>query len=202
MMGKRVLRGALALTMITMAVLTVAVSSPAAAALVWDFSETGGNVFGVMSGSLDTTGLSLVRVPNVAGSGMLPNGAGLFSVTGFVPGVPAFRDQNAIAVPIAFGPGGLSLTTMTTGNVFAMSSNTLFLPDGYVSGNPLTGTLRFLGASLMSLGITPGSYVTQLPSDTITLNFPETPVPLPGTLALFASALAVVGLFTCKGSRT
>ena len=38
-------------------------------------------------------------------------------------------------------------------------SRVLFVPSGYLSGNPLSGTSTYNNATFASLGVTPGTYV-------------------------------------------
>ena len=90
--------------------------------------------------------------------------------------------------PQTWGSGGLAFATSTTGNVFLVTGDDLALPEGYVSGSPLSGTLTFASATFASLGITPGSYVYSLPNDTVTVKFGTAPEP--GTLALLGLGLA------------
>ena len=56
---------------------------------------------------------------------------------------------------------------------------------------PLAGSMTFVGQTFASLGITPGTYTTNLPDDTITLIIGQ--VPLPATLLLLISGMAGVG---------
>ncbi len=70
----------------------------------------------------------------------------------------------------------------------------LAIATGYMSGDALSGSHTFAGQTFASLGITPGSYDYVLPSDTITLNFAATPVPLPASLLLLLGALGLGGV--------
>ena len=59
------------------------------------------------------------------------------------------------------------------------SLSQLWVPFGYTPGTSLSGSVTFAGESFSSLGLTPGSYTTTLPSDTITMNIGAVPAPLP-----------------------
>ena len=165
-------------------------ATSASASLLWSFEESGGNVVGTMSGSLDTSGLTAVSLVKTS-IGINPSTSSLFSG----PEGTAWTDGTAFSVDIGtnpFGAGGVTLATSTTGDLFAMGGNLggflLQLPLNYSSGDLLTGTLTFASATFASLGVTPGTYVYNLPNDTITLSFGT--VPEPGTLALLGLSLA------------
>lgn len=74
---------------------------------------------------------------------------------------------------------------------FEVGSDYFFVPDGYVSGDPLSGTSTFVGQSFTTLGMSQGSYVYTLTGsgDTITVNV----VPIPAAVWLFGSALVGLG---------
>ncbi|HEY2049289.1 MAG TPA: PEPxxWA-CTERM sorting domain-containing protein [Caulobacteraceae bacterium] len=95
--------------------------------------------------------------------------------------------------PASFGPGGISFAAGSTGDsVFLWGANDdLWLPAGYVSGAALSATTTYAGASLSSLGLTPGDYIYTLPTgDTLTL---EVGVPEPGAWAVMLIGLGLTG---------
>jgi hypothetical protein len=165
-------------------------ATSASASLLWSFEETGGDVVGTMSGSLVTTGLDLISFGK-GGIGIIPSSGILFSG----PDGTGSGDGTAFLVSIGtnpFGAGGATFATSTTGDLFAMGGSAgafvLVLPANYSSGDALSGTLTFDSATFASLGVTPGSYVYDLPNDTVTLAFGT--VPEPTTLALLGLGLA------------
>ena len=130
--------------------------------------------------------------------------------------------------PASFGSGGLTFASVSSGDAFLLSSGftegiVLALPDGY-SGADLSGTLSFAGATLQSLGITPGDYVYTLvedipglppsqeslfaasaaaPANTITLRFTTgeaAVIPLPTGLPLLLAGLGGLTLLRRKRS--
>ena len=72
----------------------------------------------------------------------------------------------------------------------------LVVPNGYVSGAPLSGTLTFTGTDLATRGLTPGSYVCSWGSgphaDSLTLNV--IPEPTSAALLGLGGGLAFVAL--------
>jgi hypothetical protein len=165
--------------------LASALCVPAQASIIYVFTETDGNVVGTLSGSVDTTGLTVFSGTKVSAPLFNPGTGQLFSG----PGGPVAVIFGAFAAQ-SWGSVGFHVADSTTGDPFAIAHTNLFLPFGYVSGAALSGTLTFLSATFASLGITPGSYVYTLPNeDTVTVRF-EAPAPEPATLALLSLGLA------------
>ncbi len=91
--------------------------------------------------------------------------------------------------PMPFGSGAGSSSSSGTGDLFGVEfSGTLVVPSTYSSGDPLNGSATYAGQTFASLGLTPGSYVLNLPNDTITLNIVAA-VPISGTVSLFVAVL-------------
>ncbi len=170
------------------ALVLLAVAGSTSAGVIWSFTETGGNVVGTMSGSIDTTGLDLIPLAK-PGPVVVPHSGLLFSG----PAGGCSGQRGAFTSVSVFGPGGLRGASATTGDPFVISAspaNILCLPLGYTSGAPLSGTLTFASATFSSVGMTPGTYVDTLPHDTVTLRFG---VPEPATLALLGIGFAGLG---------
>lgn len=170
----------------------LAVCTMAQSAAVISFSETGTGVEGVLSGSLDISGIASVggfgSVTGIQASGarigMGPSGSSQVLYDALIGG------------PTSFGPGGVFLGTGTGDAVFmAGDVGDLYLPGSYVSGGALGATLSIAGATFASLGVNVGTYVYTLTTgDTLTVTFGGT-VPAPATLSLAGLALlAAAGL--------
>jgi hypothetical protein len=172
------------------------VAAEASAAVGFSFEETGGNVVGTLSGSLDLSGAKLFDTFSAAQGAILPR-FGLVTFTG------------AGVTYEASGPGdfgqGLSEFTMSSGSPFHVSPDLIGVSSTYISAQTLAGTISFLGTDFASLGITPGTYVYTLfdmgtqdyTGDTVTLRFtPGAVIPLPATLPLLLAALGLAALVT------
>ena len=69
----------------------------------------------------------------------------------------------------------------------------LVLPQGYLSGDVLSGTTRFSGKTFASMGITPGTLTWTLPSaDTVTITTDAEPVPAPLGVASAAAVFSYI----------
>ena len=130
--------------------------------------ESGPNVVFVASGSINTASLQSLAEPPPTGytsTYFSPSTAtiilgGLGTVSGEIYLVAA-----PITGPSSFGTGGLSYSSSLTGDSFGLDFITLpalgtlmWLPLGYVSDTPLSGTMTFENQSFATLGITEGSY--------------------------------------------
>jgi hypothetical protein len=181
---------------------------PANATFIATMEQVGANVVITGSGSFDTVGLT-------------PTSPFAASATAFVEPIDnalflgGGGTQNAftgLTPPATFGGGALTLASSTSGAVLGIADaaagfNSLYLPNGYVSGTTVSDLTTFAGASFTSLGVTPGTYTWRWGSganaDSFTLDIGVTPaVPEPGSLPLLAGALVgLVMLLTARRSR-
>lgn len=140
----------------------------------------------VGSGSLNVSALTfpdtITVVSNIVpASGLYRGGVGdvLFSQT------------NSIVGPLNFGTGNVnSFANTATGDQVGITAfnGRLFVPVGYVSGNPLSHTSVWTNKSFATLGLAEGTYVYSWGSganaDTLRINASVTAVPEPSSLAL------------------
>ena len=144
-------------------------------------TPTGVSVDGV--GTLDLGGLSIVFEGNQS-AGISPSlpvvTAGGTST--FTNAVDSYGLTTG-SIPSNIGPGNIFLApTIISGDVFGFGifsgSEEIFVPDGYVSGDPLAGTSFYEFQSFASFGLTPGSYGFTIPSgDSVTVNISAIPEP-------------------------
>lgn len=146
--------------------------------------EDSGDVTFSGSGSINLAGLTPGADGFALGGSIIPNGSDLrFSLSNIdiYPGA---------MVPAPFGSGGKSLANLVSGDNFGFDFlGNLGVPHQYESGDPLSFSMTFELATFASLGLVAGTYVWNLPNDTITLVVGANPVPLPAALPLFASVL-------------
>ena len=83
-------------------------------------------------------------------------------------------------------------------------SGVLVVPRGYVSGDPLSDTSIYSGATFATLGVTPGTYVWKwgegATADSFTLQIGGG-VPEPSTWAMMALGFAGIGFVGYRSSR-
>jgi hypothetical protein len=151
--------------------------------LVVTISEVGSDVIMSGSGSLNLTGLS---------DGSVQAGGGINGTSGqWVIGsstlffAKKFFGNNLNVYPSSFG-SGYTAPTSYSGDTFGIQNGSLgkdiIVPIGYTSGSPLSGTATFANKTISSMGLTPGTYLYDWGSDSITLEIEtpsSTPTPTP-----------------------
>jgi hypothetical protein len=168
-------------------------AAQANASVIFTLQQVGDDVIMTGSGSLDLTGFT----PNLTFSIDPQLSSKSFFLVG-AKGASFTEYDGPITGPTSIGPGDWHpvLADSGTGDLFGMgfgpgSPQSIPLPVGYVSGQPLSGTATYVHKLLFGGVITPGTYVWTLGNgDTITLKaidpFPAT-VPEPTTLSLVAT---------------
>jgi len=154
-------------------------SKNAHAAVTLSFVESGSNVVATHSGSINTTGLVF------AGNEIL-NGAALFGtafwsglqINSYNLGTPQayLKELSGFETDVIISGGSYYPASSASGDNFGMTvvptingDDKISLANGYVSGDPLSGTATWNSKTLASLGLRVGTYVVTLPSDTITI---------------------------------
>ncbi|MFY3383569.1 IPTL-CTERM sorting domain-containing protein [Paracidovorax sp. MALMAid1276] len=191
-----------------LALLLMVASSWAHAVFTINFTETGGNVVMTGSGSINTTGMTLIASPDSCSNGAV-------DPTTFCLGV----SPTGLVINNAVSPALTSLTTggTTIGNASSgapvfLSGSTLYLPTGYTSGAALSGSATFNGRTFASMGLTAGTRTLNLTSgDSIVINIgpvaaaATTTAAIPtlgeyGVMAL-ASLMAMAGIVVMRRRR-
>ena len=186
--------------------------APAQAAYILTINPSLTGVTATGAGSIDYDGLALYQDDEL-GSALLEASGGAIIV-----GPTTDTDDTfymGIAGPSDFGPGEEFLADMGDGALVGLgtfdqtSGGVVAVPLGYVSGAALgTSTATWSGASLASLGLTPGSYVWTWGSgamaDSFTLDITSgggiPAAPEPGTWTMMLLGLA--GLAFVRARRT
>jgi hypothetical protein len=146
------------------------------------------------------------------GGDVVVTGAGTLNLAGLGPGgggpVPALIKGSAAALttpgdialyalvngPSAFGTGDEVAATSSSGDAVYLdgTARIIGVPQGYISGEALAASMTFAGATLASLGLTPGTYVWSWgdagAGDTLTVQIGA--VPEPASLMLLGAGLA------------
>ncbi len=168
-------------------------SGVARADAVITFTQDGSDVVGVGSGTLDLSGLTVVPRFSTTSTAIFPDTAS--AVIGYT--IAPYATQFVTAYKGLTGPdnfGGLEVSWAEegAGTVFGVFGGLgeLIVPQGYVSGDPLSASVRFNGQTLDSLTLTPGTYTYTLPDDTLTVQIgPVSATPEPATYALLGTGL-------------
>jgi hypothetical protein len=181
-----------------------ATDSARASTFVVNIDQIGPNVVATGSGSVDLTGLTFNNFAFLPGI-VIPNVADLLVGPATLGNVDVYA---GVTGPSSFGPGGFTFASSGTGDLVGVSGGLgVAVPAGYMSGNPMSASMTFLGATFGSLGLTPGTYTsTWDTTDSFVINIGTSPpeTPLPAALRLFATglgALSLLGSFRKRKAR-
>ena len=156
------------------------------AAVIINAVQSGSDVIFSYTGQLNLTGLGGPAPGFLGDASIIEPSSGTFVAAGTFD-IYQLSDSFTFT---PFGAGGSkTLENASVGSGFAMVDvlSQLWVPFGYTSNASLSGSVTFAGESFSSLGLTPGSYTTTLPSDSITMKISAVPAPLP-LLGLGAAA--------------
>jgi hypothetical protein len=174
---KHVIYGILGLV----SLLGLGITQSAKANFIATMNQVGTDVVVTGSGTIDLTGLSFFANGSAPAAMIIPIQGLLYLNDG-----PVDVYAN-ISGPFSFGMGGTTRASSSSGDAVGLDglgSNRLFVPSGYLSGNPLSDTSTYSNATLASVGVTPGTYIwtwgTGIHADSFTLQI----VPEPSTSAL------------------
>jgi hypothetical protein len=174
--------------LILASVISVTCSLPAHAGVIFSITEVGSDVFIEGAGSYDLTGANLIG--GGVQDGFINSSLGL-AVGGPFQSIDAYQ---LTLNPGAFGTGAFVNGLMDTGDVFGLDviglGGFLTVADGYTSG-ALAGSTTIFGQSFASLGLTRGTFVYGIPSDTLTVRVGA--IPEPASIALLGLGLAGLG---------
>jgi len=168
-----------ALTICVIAGVVAVLGQLAAADMVVKISDTTGGLKLAWTGSIDTSALTSIGPFNNAG-GIMTSGPVIFSYSTGGDG-EWFQSAGLSGPPIGTVTYQVLPNTLS-GDFFAMHVNSFVMPTDYVSGDYIAGSVEFMGASIGSLGITPGPHVHTISNSPSTITFSVIPEPATVTL--------------------
>jgi hypothetical protein len=130
---------------------------PAQANYIATLEQVGSGLIATGNGAIDLTGLSF---PATFGTV-----AGIFPSIGFMSlgptSFPSTDQYTGITGPTSFGIGGFNNASSGSGDLVGINGRDgiLVVPQGYISGSPLSSSSTYPGLTFGSLGVTPGTYV-------------------------------------------
>jgi hypothetical protein len=175
----------------------------ARAGYVVDLTQQGSNVVATGSGTIDLAGLSLLVPGGPTPGGALAPSVGLI-ITGPGPGVVNFDLYQGVIGPANFGSGGIILASSGSGDLVRVQGDggLLGVPNGYVSGSPLSDAATYDGQTFSSLGVTPGTYEwTWGTGANQNFTLVIATIPEASTWAMMLAGFAGLGFATYRSSR-
>jgi hypothetical protein len=149
------------------------------AAVTINVVESGGDVIGTSSGSINLAALS-GPLSTLHDSGVVIGTAVEAGASIIIVG-PSFTADlwSGVVPPAIFSTGDWIADSFDGGSVYVgaamtTSRNGIYVPPGYVSGTPVDGTSTWSGHTFATLGLIPGTYVftwgSDVTADSLTIN--------------------------------
>jgi len=186
---------------------------PAKAAYTIKIEQVGSDVIATGAGSVNYT--ALAPFGDEVDTSLIAASAGAVIIGPTTPTDDTYY-SGVTGPALAFGTGGEFFANSGGGAVVGLgaqavppSTGVVAVPQGYASGAPLgTSTATWTGATLVSLGLTPGTYVWSWGSgataDTFTIDIAAgsfrtpPPIPEPATWAMMLLGLAGLALVRAR----
>lgn len=188
------MRNSLRLTAVSAALCIGLGAGVANAAVTINVTEVGGNVVFTTSGSLDLTGAAFLGGIGYD-DGFIPGGSNWYVASGAGAAVDNYAMTSFAG---AFGSSGafFSSPSSVSGDDFFIWGNgggteQVGVPVGYISGSAISSGMVFAGATISGFTMIPGTYLYNIPNDTITLNIVA--IPEPETYAMLLAGLGLLG---------
>jgi hypothetical protein len=196
------------LPLLTALAIMLLAASSAQAAFIVTIEQVGSDVVYTGSGSIDTSALmSLGSSFGVPFTGLTPDLGRCVGgkISPRPTPVPSVDNYSGASGPASFGPGSLANATSGEGDFVSIQGDgSLFVPVGYVTGNPLSFTDTIRMRTIAGLGITTDTYVwtwgSGATADSFTI-YAGVPLPTPdsgSTVLLMGLGLASLGLLRRK----
>ena len=125
------------------------------ASFTFTLTQVGGNVVVDGSGTINTNALTIFNGGTYKAF-LGPDQAGLYGGPTTVTNFALYYGASGTA---NFGSGGTTFASVGSGSFVGVDQGAyIIVPQGYVSGASLSDTDTYTGATLASLGFTPGTY--------------------------------------------
>jgi len=179
----------------------------AKAGFIITFSQDGANVDANGTGSFNLTALTYEGTTGEPGA--FERGAGGVVLLGPATGF-SFDEFGFISGPSSFGTGPAQFATSGSGPPVGVAYvvGDVVVPQGYVSGTPLTSSATWDNTTISGLGLTPGTYTytwgSGATADSLEVVIPSaSAVPEPAALTLLCTAsTTALGYFGWRRRRT